>query len=158
MTNRPAGFARILLIDDNEGDIRLIREAIRAEAPAVQIRCISDSTEALPCLKRTAAAGEGPHLILLDLRMPKKDGFQVLEEIRLDEATSSLPVVILTSSDAEQDVARAYALRANAVITKPIGYKRLRAAMKIFCEFWLEVARLPTAMQVRQVHHEDTAD
>ncbi|HSW50863.1 MAG TPA: response regulator [Bryobacteraceae bacterium] len=158
MSHRHAGCARILLIDDNDGDVRLIREAIRAEAPGVQVSCISDSTEALPCLKRAVAAAEGPRLILLDLRMPKKDGFQVLEEIRRDPETAGLPVVILTSSEADQDIARAYALRANAVITKPIGYQRLRAAMRIFCEFWLGVARLPHTTQVRQEHHEHTAD
>jgi len=158
MSQQPASSSRILLIDDNAGDVRLITEALRREAPGVQVWCVSDSTEAIPRLKQAMAAGEGPQLVLLDLRMPKQDGFQVLEEIKRDPATARVPVVILTSSEAEQDVSRAYSLYANAVVTKPLGYRRLRSAMRTICEFWLELARLPGANHFGYTRHEDTAD
>jgi two-component system, chemotaxis family, response regulator Rcp1 len=158
MSQQAAPPPRIFLIDDNVGDVRLISEAIRAEAPRVQVRSISDSTEAIPLLKQAMAAMEGPHLVLLDLRMPKKNGFQVLEEIKRDPETAHLPVVILTSSDADQDVFRAYRLQANTFVTKPLGYQRLRSTVKTLCEFWLEVARLPGSTYVGHADDENTAD
>jgi two-component system, chemotaxis family, response regulator Rcp1 len=158
MSLRHAGAPRILLIDDNVGDIRLITEAIRLEAPEAGVTAVTDSTEALSRLKEALEAGCGPQIILLDLRMPKKNGFQVLEEFKSDPATAYLPVVILSSSEADQDVFRSYSLQASSVITKPLGYARLRSAVKTICQYWLEVARLPEVQSAGHEHHEDPTD
>ena len=149
---------RILLIDDNAGDVRLISAALEAALPGAMVASISDSTKAIPSLEADLAAEQSPNLVLLDLRMPKKSGFEVLAEIKRDPRMAYLPVVVLTSSEADQDVFRAYSLQANAVVTKPLGYVRLRSAIKTLCEFWLEVARLPPAIPVERKRHEDTAD
>jgi CheY-like chemotaxis protein len=109
---------------------------------------VSDSTQAIPYLRAALEAEDSPNLVLLDLRMPKRSGLEVLEEIRKDPRMAYLPVVVLTSSEADQDVFRAYSLRASAVVTKPLDYLGLRSAMKILCEFWLGVARLPPAMPI----------
>jgi CheY-like chemotaxis protein len=149
MTSRQTAVPpKILLIDDNAGDIRLITEALRAAVPGVEVQSVSDSTQAIPCLKAALEAEDSPNLVLLDLRMPKRSGLEVLEEIRKDPRMAYLPVVVLTSSEADQDVLRAYSLHANAVVTKPLDYLSLRATMKTLCEFWLEVARLPPAVHV----------
>ena len=132
----------IFLIDDNPGDIRLVKEAVLAVVPDADVRSVSDSMLAAPRLKESVPA---PNLVLLDLRMPKKSGLEVLEEIRRDPQIGYLPVVVFTSSEAEQDVFRAYALHANAVVTKPPNLAQLRSAVRTMCEFWLEVARLPEA-------------
>ena len=132
----------IFLIDDNPGDIRLVKEAILAVVPDADVWSVSDSMLAAPRLKESVPA---PNLVLLDLRMPKKSGLEVLEEIRRDPQIGYLPVVVFTSSEAEQDVFRAYALHANAVVTKPPNLAQLRSAVRTMCEFWLEVARLPEA-------------
>lgn len=128
----------ILLIDDNAGDVRLITEAVLAVVPYADVRSVAD-------------------LILLDLRMPKKSGLEVLEEIRRDPQIGYLPVVVLTSSETEQDIFRAYALHANSVVTKPLSYVQLRSAIRTTCEFWLGVARLPGA-PYEYKRNQDSAD
>jgi CheY-like chemotaxis protein len=148
----------VFLIDDNAGDVRLITEAVLAVMPAADVRPVTDSTEAVPRLKESLAAMAAPNLILLDLRMPKKSGLEVLEEIRRDPEIGYLPVVVLTGSEAEQDVFRAYALHANSVVTKPISYVQLRSAIRTMCEFWLGVARLPGATYDRCKRNQDPAD
>jgi chemotaxis family two-component system response regulator Rcp1 len=158
MNPRPAAPRKILLIDDNAGDVRLITEAVHAALPAVEVRPVTDSTEALPYLRTALAAAQGPDLVLLDLRMPKKGGLEVLEELKSDPGTAYLPVVILTSSEAAQEVFRAYALHANAVVTKPLGFLQLRSTIKTLCEFWLRVARLPEATYAEYARNQDSAD
>lgn len=148
----------ILLIDDNKGDIRLVTEAVLAVVPDADVRSVSDSMLALPRLKESLAAHAAPNLILLDLRMPKKSGLEVLQEIRRDPQIGHLPIVVFTSSEAEQDVSRAYALYANAVVTKPPNLAQLRWAIRTMCEFWLGVARLPEATYDRHERNQDTAD
>lgn len=148
----------ILLIDDNAGDIRLIKEAVLAVAPDACVRSVSDSMVAVPRLKESLAALTPPNLILLDLRMPKKSGLEVLEEIRQDPQIGYLPVVVLTSSEAEQDVFRAYALYANAVVTKPLSYTQLRSSIRTLCEFWLGVARAPGATYDQYKRNQDSAN
>ena len=148
----------ILLIDDNAGDVRLITEAVLAIVPAADVRSVSDSTEAVPRLKESLAARAAPTLILLDLRMPKKSGLEVLEEIRRDPEIGYLPIVVLTSSEAEQDIFRAYALHANSVVTKPLTFVGLRSAIRTLCEFWLGVARLPGATHDRHKRNQDSPD
>ncbi len=146
---------RILLIDDNAGDIRLITEAVQVAVPGAEVRSISDSTLAISGLNAALEAGEAPNLVLLDLRMPKKDGLEILAAIKKNPKMRHLPVVILTSSEAPSDVFRAYALHANSVVTKPLGFVQLRSAVKTLCEFWLGVAHLPEAAYARHAAHQD---
>ncbi len=134
---------RVLLIDDNVGDVRLVTQALQAAVEGVDVRAVTDSTLAAGRLRESVQSGDGPNLILLDLRMPKKSGIEILEEIRADPATAHIPVLVLTSSEAAQDVMDAYTRHANAVITKPLGFQELRAAVNTLCEFWLRVANLP---------------
>ena len=157
MNTQPLNPPIILLIDDNAGDVRLITEAVLAVVPYADVRSVADSTEAVPRLKESLAAGTLPNLILLDLRMPKKSGLEVLEEIRRDPQIGYLPVVVLTSSETEQDIFRAYALHANSVVTKPLSYVQLRSAIRTTCEFWLGVARLPGA-PYEYKRNQDSAD
>jgi CheY-like chemotaxis protein len=96
--------------------------------------------------------------VLLDLRMPKKNGLEILDEIKKDPRMRHLPVVILTSSEAPSDVFRAYALHANSVVTKPLGFVQLRSVIKTLCEFWLRVAHLPEAGYARHAAHQDLTD
>jgi chemotaxis family two-component system response regulator Rcp1 len=149
---------RIFLIDDNAGDIRLITEALHAAAPGAEVRSICDGTLAIPGLEAALETGEAPNLVLLDLRMPKKDGLEILAEIKKDPNMRHLPVVILTSSEAPSDVFRAYALHANAVVTKPLGFVRLRSVLTTLCEFWLRVAHLPEAAYARHAAHQNPTD
>ncbi len=149
---------KILLIDDNAGDIRLITEAVQVAVPGAEVRSISDSTLAISGLKAALETGEAPNLVLLDLRMPKKDGLEVLAAIKKSPKMRHLPVVILTSSEAPSDVFRAYALHANSVVTKPLGFAQLRSVIGTLCEFWLRVAHLPEAACARHAAHQNLTD
>lgn len=149
---------RILLIDDNAGDIRLITEALHGAAPGAVVSSISDGTLAIPGLEAAMETGEAPNLILLDLRMPRKDGLEILAEIKNNPKMRHLPVVILTSSEAPSDVFRAYALHANAAVTKPLGFGQLRSVLTTLCEFWLRVAHLPEAGYARHTAPDDPTD
>jgi len=155
MISRRDGPPRILLIDDNAGDIRLIREALQEAAPGATISSISDAAQAVDRLNQAVEAGEGPNLVLLDLRMPKKNGLEILAEIKNNPATRHLPVVILTSSEAQPDIFRAYSLHANSVVTKPLEFVQLRSVARTLCEFWLGVADLPEATYARDAVHQD---
>jgi chemotaxis family two-component system response regulator Rcp1 len=158
MNVRYAGPPRILLIDDNLGDVRLITEALGASVPGAEIRSITDGAVAIGQIRRAVERGEAPHLVLLDLQMPKKSGLDILAEIRKGPATAHLPVVILTSSEAAKDVHGAYALHANSVVTKPLGFLQLRATIQTLCEFWLKVANLPETTYHGHPENEDPAD
>jgi|DewCreStandDraft_4_1066084.scaffolds.fasta_scaffold200080_2 CheY-like chemotaxis protein len=143
MSGAGLGPPRVLLVDDNIGDVRLITAALESAVAGIEVCAVTDSTLAAARLKDSLRAAAGPNLILLDLRMPKKSGLELLEEIKNDPATRHLPVVVLTSSEAAQDVQSAYARHANAVVTKPLGFHQLQSAVRTLCEFWLKVANLP---------------
>ena len=133
----------ILLVEDNPGDIRLIVETMSDGFMPHRINIARDGEEAVDYLKgRGEFAGrETPGLVLLDLKIPKKDGFEVLEEIRKDPNLASLPVVILTSSEAEEDVKRAFKLEANHYITKPSDLDRYITMVKSIKDFWVTVIK-----------------
>src|ERR1041384_1395441 len=116
----------ILLVEDNPGDARLAWEAIREARVCNQLRWVSDGVEALAYLRREGKfeGVQRPDLILLDLNLPRKDGREVLAEIKSDETLKRIPVVILTTSQAEEDVAKAYNLNANCYISKPVDLER----------------------------------
>jgi CheY-like chemotaxis protein len=141
----PGDAVVILLVEDNPGDIRLTREAFEQGQFAHTLHVVTDGVEALDYLYRRGEYEDAPRpdVVLLDLNLPRKDGDEVLEEINGDPDLAALPVVVLTSSDAEEDVARSYELHANAYITKPIDPVEFIETVQSFERFWLSTARLP---------------
>jgi two-component system, chemotaxis family, response regulator Rcp1 len=135
----------ILLVEDNPGDVRLTKEALREGKVANNLSVAADGVEALAFLRR-----EGPHanaarpdLVLLDLNLPRKDGRQVLAEIKNDADLRRIPVVVLTTSKAEEDILRTYDLHANCYIAKPVDLEQFIRVVKSIDDFWLTVVRLP---------------
>lgn len=135
----------ILLVEDNPGDVRLTQEALKENKFRNNLHVAKDGVEAMKFLRKMNgnAAAPRPDLILLDLNLPKKDGREVLAEIKTDEKLRSIPVVILTTSDAEDDVAKAYHHYANCYIRKPIDLNRFIEVVKIIENFWLSIVELP---------------
>jgi chemotaxis family two-component system response regulator Rcp1 len=134
----------ILLVEDNPGDARLTREALRDAKVRNNLHVAPDGVEALAFLRRQGkhAAVPKPDLILLDLNLPKKDGREVLEEIKQDDRLRHIPVVILTTSQAERDIAESYRLRANAYVTKPVDLEQFLKVVQSIEHFWLEIVKL----------------
>jgi two-component system, chemotaxis family, response regulator Rcp1 len=135
----------ILLVEDNPGDVRLTQEALREGKVSNNISVAGDGVAAMAFLRREAAFGGAPHpdLILLDLNIPKKDGRQVLDEIKQDVDLRRIPVVILTTSKAEEDILRSYNLHANCYITKPVDLDQFMAVVGSIEDFWLSIVKLP---------------
>ncbi len=135
----------ILLIEDNPGDVRLTAEALKQGQGGSNLNVVKDGVEALAFLQREGpyAAALRPDLILLDLNLPRKDGREVLAEIKQDPRFQRIPVVVLTTSSAEQDVVRSYDLHANCYITKPASLGQFVKIIKAIEDFWLTIARLP---------------
>lgn len=138
-------LAEILLVEDSPGDVRLTREALKETKVRNQLNVVEDGVEALAFLRREGryVGAARPDLILLDLNLPRKDGREVLAEIKADETLKTIPVVILTTSDAEEDVARGYGLHANCYITKPVDFERFISVVKSIDEFWFWIVKLP---------------
>jgi len=136
---------QILLVEDNPGDVDLTREALHESKVHTHLSVVRDGDEALAFLRQQGAhaAAPRPDLILLDLNLPKKDGRAVLSEVKADPALASIPVVVLTSSEAERDIAHAYALHANCFVTKPIGLDQFIEIVRSIEQFWLTVVKLP---------------
>jgi CheY-like chemotaxis protein len=135
----------ILLVEDNPGDVRLTEEAFKEGRINNTLHVVTDGQEAMDYLKRRGeyADAKRPHLVLLDLNLPKMDGLDVLEEIRADGDLTRLPVIILTSSEAEEDVVRSYELNTNAYLTKPVGPDEFLELVRSFEQFWFTMVRLP---------------
>ncbi len=135
----------ILLVEDNAGDVRLTREALKEGKVGNSLTVAPDGVEALAILRREGRyAGEArPDLILLDLNLPKKDGREVLAEIKDNPALKRIPVVVLTTSKAEEDILRTYDLHANCYITKPVDFDKFVSVVRSIDDFWLSVVRLP---------------
>jgi two-component system, chemotaxis family, response regulator Rcp1 len=135
----------ILLVEDNPGDADLTREALAEAKVHNRLHVADDGAKALDFLFRRGIYADAPRpdIILLDLNLPKKDGRQVLAEIKDDPALTEIPVVILTTSQAEEDVIRSYQLHANCYITKPVDFKQFMKVIKSIEEFWLTVVKLP---------------
>jgi len=138
--------AEILLVEDNPGDVRLIQENFKDIKLLNRMSVVRDGEEALAFLHRQGKYAEAPRpdLVLLDLNLPKKDGREVLAEIKSDEQLRRIPVVILTSSSAEQDILKTYDLYANCYITKPIDLEQFAKLVKMIEEFWFTLVKLPT--------------
>jgi two-component system, chemotaxis family, response regulator Rcp1 len=135
----------ILMVEDNPGDVELTREALTGAKVNNRLWVADDGAKAVDFLYRRGeyANAPRPDIILLDLNLPKKDGRQVLAEIRSDPQLSEIPIVILTTSAAEEDILRAYQLHANCYITKPVNFSRFLEVIKAVEQFWLTVVRLP---------------
>jgi CheY-like chemotaxis protein len=136
----------ILLVEDNEGDIGLIEEVFEEAKIRNSLHVAEDGEEAMLYLRREGKFLSSPHpdLILLDLNLPKKDGREVLKEIKKDSNLKNIPVIVLTTSTADKDILRAYDLHANAYITKPIDFNEFMKVVESIVNFWLEIVRLPT--------------
>jgi CheY-like chemotaxis protein len=139
----------ILLVEDSPGDVRLTKEALRDAKVRNNLHVACDGMEATSFLRREGlhANAPRPDLILLDLNLPKKGGEKVLEEIKLDRSLKSIPVVILTTSAAEEDIRRSYELHANCYITKPVDLDQFLKVVRTIDNFWLAIAKLPRVEQ-----------
>lgn len=135
----------LLLVEDNPADVRLTREALREAGVLTTLHVATDGVDALAFLHHEGrhAGAPRPHVILLDLNLPRKNGREVLEAIKSDDTLRNIPVVILTTSQAEQDIAESYRLRANAFVTKPVDLDKFFAVVRSFEQFWLQVVKLP---------------
>ncbi|MFB6217620.1 MAG: response regulator [Halobacteriaceae archaeon] len=135
----------ILLAEDNPGDVKLTRKALKEGRLVNNLHVVNDGVETMAFLRNEDEYGDTPRpdLVLLDLNMPRKDGRDVLEEIKADDDLKRIPVVVLTSSDAEEDIVKSYDLHANAYLTKPVDFDGFLETLELLEEFWLQVVRLP---------------
>jgi two-component system, chemotaxis family, response regulator Rcp1 len=135
----------ILLVEDNPGDVRLTTEVLKDAKLCNRIHVVCDGEEAVDFLHRRGDyhAAVRPDLILLDLNLPRKDGREVLEEIKGDVSLKHIPVVVLTTSSAEQDILKSYALHANCYITKPVDLEQFAKVVSSIEEFWFSIVKLP---------------
>ena len=139
------GPIEILLVEDNPGDVRLTREALKEGKVYSNLHTVKDGVEAMDFLRHQGKYKDAPRpdIILLDLNLPKKDGREVLEEIKTDNDLKRIPVVVLTTSKAEEDVLRTYNLHANCYVTKPVDLEKFMVVVKSIDIFWLTVVTLP---------------
>lgn len=136
---------QILLVEDNPADARLVTELLKEGRLPHRISHVSDGVEALEYLRQQAGhtAARRPDLILLDLNLPRKDGRELLAEIKTDDKLRRIPVVVLTTSQAEDDITKAYNLYANCYLTKPVDLDQFSRVIKSIEDFWLTTAKLP---------------
>ena len=140
---------QILLVEDSVGDVRLTLEAFKDAKVHVKLHVASDGAEAMAFLRRegTHSNVPRPDLILLDLNLPKKDGREVLAEVKGDSNLQTIPVVILTTSESEADILKSYSLHANCYITKPVSLDGFLKVVKSIDDFWLTVVKLPSEVR-----------
>ncbi|NJN33237.1 MAG: response regulator [Saprospiraceae bacterium] len=139
----------ILLVEDNPGDVRLTQEAFREARLTIKLNVVMDGEEALNYLHRRTKYQDAtrPDIILLDLNIPKKDGREVLQEIKQDPNLRHIPVVVLTTSNAEQDIVKTYNLNVNAYINKPVDFDRFFTIVQKIEDFWLMTTILPSYLK-----------
>lgn len=137
---------QILLVEDNLGDVRLTQEALREGKVANEMMVAEDGAEALAIVRREGKYAQAPRpdIILLDLNLPKKDGREVLKELKADPGLHRIPVVVLTTSNAEADILKSYDLHANCYIAKPVDLEKFIQVVKQIDEFWLTIVQLPS--------------
>jgi CheY-like chemotaxis protein len=135
----------VLLVEDDAGDILLIEEAFADNKLRNRLHVVRDGVEALAFLRREGEYADAPQpdLVLLDLNLPRKDGREVLAEVKSDESLRQIPIVVLTTSKAEEDVLRSYKLHANAYVTKPVDFDRFIEVVRQIDEFFVTVVKLP---------------
>jgi chemotaxis family two-component system response regulator Rcp1 len=154
MTDQPTraveyGPVEILLVEDSPADVRLTREALTSDRLWNRLNVVTDGVQAMAYLRRKGkfAAAPRPDLILLDLNLPKKDGREVLAEIKADPNLKLIPVVVLTLSAGEEDILKSYGLHANCYIEKPVDLRQFMKVMKSIENFWLAIVKLPPKVQ-----------
>ncbi len=140
MTDDETKPITVLLVEDDPGDVVLIEEAFEHNKVRNRLKIVGDGVEAMEYLRSGVAR---PDLVLLDLNLPRKDGREVLAEIKSDPALRSIPVVVLTTSKAEEDILRSYDLHANAYVTKPVDFNRFIEVVRQIDEFFVTVVKLP---------------
>lgn len=136
---------QVLLVEDSPGDVRLTREALNDANVLVTLHVASDGVEAMAFLRQEGKYADAvrPDLILLDLNLPKMDGREVLAQVKGDVRLKAIPTVILTTSEAEADIAASYQLQANCFLTKPVQFEAFDALVRSFRDFWIDKAKLP---------------
>jgi chemotaxis family two-component system response regulator Rcp1 len=144
-------FIDVLLVEDSQGDVRLTREAFKDAKVMINLHVVSDGVEAMSFLRHEGGHSNVPRpdLILLDLNLPKKDGREVLREIKESATLATIPVVILTTSASEADILKSYQLHANCYITKPVDLTGFLGVVQSIDSFWLSVVKLPRAVRAR---------
>lgn len=145
MTNQRTGAIDILLVEDNPGDVRLMKETLKEAKIRNRLDVVGDGVNALRFLRQEDEFADAvrPDLILLDLNIPRKNGRQVLGTIKNDPGLRRIPVVVLTSSQADEDIIRSYDLHANAYVTKPVGLDQFIEVVRQVEDFWLTIVKLP---------------
>jgi CheY-like chemotaxis protein len=136
----------VLLVEDDPGDVLLIREAFEDNKVANRLHVVADGVEALEFMRQQGQYADAPRpdLVLLDLNLPRKDGREVLAEVKRDDGLRTIPVVVLTTSQAEEDVLRSYDLHANAYVTKPVDFDRFIGVVRQIDQFFVSVVKLPS--------------
>ncbi|MFI2104713.1 response regulator [Isoptericola sp. NPDC019693] len=144
MTDQQAGI-EVLLVEDDPGDVLMTREAFDEHKVANRLSVVADGVSAMAFLRKEGEHAEAPtpDLILLDLNLPRMDGREVLAAVKADERLKHIPVVVLTTSEAEEDVLRSYSLHANAYVTKPVDFDRFIQVVRQIDDFFVTVVRLP---------------
>jgi two-component system, chemotaxis family, response regulator Rcp1 len=139
------GHIEVLLVEDNPGDVRLTKEAFREANRSIRLHVACDGVEAVAFLRREGAHAQAvrPDIILLDLNLPRMDGREVLSYIKADDDLKTIPTIILTTSEADADIARSYQLQANCYLIKPVQLEAFEALVKSINDFWLVNAKLP---------------
>lgn len=148
----------ILMAEDDPEDVMLVRDAMAEARLANDLRCVSDGEELMDYLKRRGKYADPqtsprPGVILMDLNMPKKDGRQALREIKADATLRAIPVIILTTSHAEEDIIRSYGTGANSYITKPVTFEKLVEIVKMIGRYWFEIVALPSEGELNDHGH-----
>ncbi|MGC0774401.1 MAG: response regulator [Candidatus Acidiferrum sp.] len=145
LIGRKGTVTEVLLVEDSPGDVRLTREAFREANESIHLHVACDGVEAMAFLKREGAHDRAPRpdIILLDLNLPKMDGREVLAHIKDDEDLKMIPIVILTTSEAEADIVKSYQLQANCYLSKPVQLEAFESLVKSINNFWLTKVKLP---------------
>ncbi|MBP6731144.1 MAG: response regulator [Chitinophagales bacterium] len=136
---------RVLLVEDNPGDIRLTQEALKESQMDIHLDVVSDGEQAIDFLMKRGKYVDSirPHIILLDLNLPKKNGIEVLKEIKAHDSLKKIPVIVLTTSDADHDISKAYSLNANCYILKPVDFDDFAKVIRLIEVFWFNTVQLP---------------
>jgi CheY-like chemotaxis protein len=145
VTDQQRGPLGVLLVEDDPGDVMIAQEALKASSLTSKLTVVPDGVEAIKYLRREEEYSDAPRpdLILLDLNLPKKSGHEVLAEVKADPALRKIPIVVLTTSGAAEDVVRSYDLHANVFVTKPVDFDHFTGVIKQIDDFFLTVAQLP---------------
>ena len=144
--SQPARQIEVLLVEDDPGDVLMTREAFVSHKLTNQLHVVQDGADAMAFLRREGEYADAPRpdLVLLDLNLPRMDGREVLQAIKTDPSLANIPVVVLTTSEAEEDVLRSYSLHANAYVTKPVDFERFIDVVRQIDDFFVSVVRLPS--------------